>query len=942
MKKILLFASALAGLFLAGSCQRENLEPMESANTVTYTVQLPGALSTKTIGEKDADVAAVTELVYEVYRTEATSADDFTKAEARLFQKRAPITNGTATVEFELVNDQNFRVLFWAQVPGNGVYTFTNLKNVTIAQALNANAENYAAFAGADYIKAGESIVGRTLPLVRPIAQLNIGTDDASLDIEGHQTDVVISTTAVTVNGLSTTFNVAENKAGDISDADYVYKAMPVARTAEYPGLSESTFAVNGINYNYVAMNYVGFAPQMGTNVKVTYTINTENVGTITNTIDNVPVKANHRTNIVGNLITSMSDYTITLNKDWADEELAPEAIYLAATLGGEFTLDEDLVLEAPVVVPANTNFVLNLNGKSIKNTTQSEVFGKGEGIIAYGNLTINGEGTVEGSTMAVWARGNDGAKVTINGGTYKGCAEGFAKGGRSVIYASSGNVIDINGGTFESLSADKTSYANKTEGVYAALNVADNNGMINVYGGTFVGQNPAAPGTEPSAWNATHPNGFVAEGYIVVKEDGFYRVLSGVTIESKDAFETALSNPSVDAINLSTALEYNNTECVIVQKDVTIYADGKTITAGGADDLTPSIAAIGDYDVVIDNANIVGGFVCAQYGADVVVDGGSLKFTDGKSGRNCFYAASNNELTTITIKDVDVNMANASGNTYLCAHGNAIIYVEGGNFYGKPVGSSHPYIKEAELGSYTGKVIITGGTFNFDPSEWVADNYIAIKNADATYTVVSAIKEMEDGAVLDLNGVEFPGTIVAKGNLTIMGDTKVKTLKATNGGTITIEDGKTLTLNNFSFGATANPQALYEIKGGTVTANYGFFQHGIYTLRSNFETGYMYYSFGSDITVYGTFHSMGKGDGLDYVRGKLTIANGGKSIHDKSLWVGQPASWGAMEASLTIENGGYVQANTLSVYEGSSLTYFNDADLKYNTVSGEDYITKK
>ena len=66
--------------------------------------------------------------------------------------------------------------------------------------------------------------------------------------------------------------------------------------------------------------------------------------------------------------------------------------------------------------------------------------------------------------------------------------------------------------------------------------------------------------------------------------------------------------------------------------------------------------------------------------------------------------------------------MANASGNSYLCAHGNAIIYVTGGNFYGKPVGSSHPYVKEVEYGSYKGKVIISGGTFNFNPTEWLAD----------------------------------------------------------------------------------------------------------------------------------------------------------------------------------------------------------------------------
>mgnify|MGYP003288498925 CR=1 FL=1 len=74
-----------------------------------------------------------------------------------------------------------------------------------------------------------------------------------------------------------------------------------------------------------------------------------------------------------------------------------------------------------------------------------------------------------------------------------------------------------------ETIAADKTSYANKTEGVYAALNVADNNGMINVYGGSFYKQNPAAPGTEPAAWNAAHANGFVAEGYFATLIGDYY-----------------------------------------------------------------------------------------------------------------------------------------------------------------------------------------------------------------------------------------------------------------------------------------------------------------------------------------------------------------------------------------------------------------------------------
>ena len=201
-------------------------------------------------------------------------------------------------------------------------------------------------------------------------------------------------------------------------------------------------------------------------------------------------------------------------------------------------------------------------------------------------------------------------------------------------------------------------------------------------------------------------------------------------TAATTDELKDAIENDNVSVVEVTADLTYGSSVAVSIDRDVTINAEGCTISAGGASSLTPSIAVSGEYDVVLNDANIVGGFVGAYYGAYVEVNGGSLKFTDGKSGRNCFYAASTNENTAvIVINDVDVNMANASGNSYLCAHGNAIIYVNGGNFYGKPVGSSNAYVKEAAYGSYTGQVIITGGTFNFDPSEWVADGYVATKN---------------------------------------------------------------------------------------------------------------------------------------------------------------------------------------------------------------------
>ena len=116
MKKLLYSAVAFATLLFA-ACQQENLEPETAGgNTVTYTISVPGALGTKAIG---TNVNAVTELIYEVYRTEAQTEDDYDAAEQLLYKRTATITDGTAYLTLELVNKQNFRVLFWAQVPGD-------------------------------------------------------------------------------------------------------------------------------------------------------------------------------------------------------------------------------------------------------------------------------------------------------------------------------------------------------------------------------------------------------------------------------------------------------------------------------------------------------------------------------------------------------------------------------------------------------------------------------------------------------------------------------------------------------------------------------------------------------------------------------------------------------------------------------------------------------
>ncbi|MBP3662523.1 MAG: right-handed parallel beta-helix repeat-containing protein [Bacteroidales bacterium] len=295
MKKLFYTATLVALSILAASCQRENLEPLD-AQVVTYTVQLPDAIGTKASGDGMT-------LHYEVYRTDEEEATDFTTGATLLYHKEEAFENGVVNLNLELVNNQNFTVLFWAQTNGNDAFDCDDLTNVTISTDLKANQENYAVFSGHDFIESGEQLTGREIKLERPVAQLNIATTAASL--ESFNSIVTIDKSSVTLTGkLATSYNVATLTAGTAADVEFTYSAQ------EAPSGEFKT------DYPYVAMNYVAFVDADGENVKVDYTIKTS-VGDITNTIGNVPLKPNYRTNILGNLITETSDYEVSLEADW-------------------------------------------------------------------------------------------------------------------------------------------------------------------------------------------------------------------------------------------------------------------------------------------------------------------------------------------------------------------------------------------------------------------------------------------------------------------------------------------------------------------------------------------------------------------------------------------------------------------------------------------------
>ena len=681
-------------MLFATSCQNDLDMPQGAGETATVAFNI----STPEIATRAySDGTTATHLQYAVYDAAGNILNDLTKTDATI--------NGSTTVNLKLTTGNTYSVIFWAAAP-NAPYAvnFTNKTMTVDYNGAMSNDEGRDAFYKY-YTFTVNGAQTETIELKRPFAQLNIGTADYAASTSAGYTP---TQSAVKVSNVYSTLNL---KTGAVDGGGEVTFA-----TADIK--KDETFPVAG--NEYLAMNYLLVNGKETVDVEFTYT---DGADAKTRTVGSVPVQRNYRTNIYGQLLTSDVDINVTINPIYNEPDYT---VFEAFANGGTVTLTEDVVIDRPLVVNAGVSAVLNLNGHNIVNTTKSDVYGEGEGIIVYGDLTINGEGTVEGSTMAVWARGNDNAVVNIYGGTYKGCANGFAKGGCSVVYASSGNIINFYGGKVEALVADKTSYADKTNGVYAALNVADNNGMINVYGGRFYKQNPAAPGTEPSAWNAAHPNGFVADGYSAVLADDWYVV--GKTASNVAELKDALSNAPV--VNVEQAIDNGSNALTINGNNLELNMEGNKITAGGQSTNNYAFNVYGS-NVTVNNANVDGAGFAVMQESNLTINDGAINAKPGKSGRNMFYVTGN---STVTVKEGDYNFDRTSC-YFVYVEAGCTCVIEGGNFY-KPLANNASKDSFVNNGS-AGTVIITGGTFNVDPSTWVATGYKAVKNG-SIWTVVA------------------------------------------------------------------------------------------------------------------------------------------------------------------------------------------------------------
>jgi len=147
--------------------------------------------------------------------------------------------------------------------------------------------------------------------------------------------------------------------------------------------------------------------------------------------------------------------------------------------------------------------------------------------------------------------------------------------------------------------------------------------------------------------------------------------------------------------------------------------------------------------DVTVKSAN---GAIGVTDGANLTFNSGSVE-VDSKntSGRYLFYVVGNGSTLTINGGNFDFNKTQNQKRAYIYAGDDTTVYVKGGTF-GKA--STRSGYTAGILG--TGDVIITGGTFGFDPTTWVASGYKAEKVGTNWIVIPASAVIAADDAALD------------------------------------------------------------------------------------------------------------------------------------------------------------------------------------------------
>lgn len=309
MKKFLYITLAAAIALI--SCNKSELDGGEMV-TLDYKVGMPYAVTkAATIG----DGSHVDQVVCAVFENGAEVA-----ALRKTFERNA---DGTfPNYQPSLYLGREYQIVFWAHKAGK--YDVTNMADITYGtNGYATNDENMDAFTLTQTVKINKDktvtvgtgaeaqtmqMTQMTATLKRPFAKLNVGTVASDWPSGGTYYS------RITLSVVQTHFNAVT---GEVVTDKYL------ADQKYYAAIPAQTFEVDGTAYKYVSLNYLF----PGSLAEVTIELATKDFGAddfdpktdvvFEVTKDDVPVRGNQQTNMIGNVLKGELNFTVTIDGDF-------------------------------------------------------------------------------------------------------------------------------------------------------------------------------------------------------------------------------------------------------------------------------------------------------------------------------------------------------------------------------------------------------------------------------------------------------------------------------------------------------------------------------------------------------------------------------------------------------------------------------------------------
>lgn len=498
MKRYFYLAAAIAGLLMAASCQKESFGSLDGDYAdVLFTTEIPSGVATRAI----ADGTTVNKLYYEVYEVTG-EGENRVMGDSPEIDAVAAISGGRTTISVRLQKNKKYTAIFWAQyepesTPQDGEstaspYDVRNLKSIKVSyDNASANDETRDAF-----YAVVPNVESRTtaydVTLKRPFAQVNVATSDYA-EISSNEVNYIQS--ALKVTNVANTFKPLDNTA-TVSGNEELTAIFTKAASPD-----ETLTIGNNTTYKYLAMAYVLVPSNAETSISTISSdiwLNGVNEP-ISVSYEGATLKQNHRTNLIGNILTGYTNFNIVVDKDFDNDNTYAVASYeaLEAAINAEgtyknITLTSDITFgedenATTINIPTNQKVILNLNGNTLTNNIQGarafEITGNNV------NFMVNAEGsnvTFDNDTYGFirLKEGVSGAIVTINGGTFNG----KSNTGTLIRFTTGGNnLVTLNNVTYTDSDEFNTGEnANNATVVYAPNDGIGAGNKLVVNGGEF------------------------------------------------------------------------------------------------------------------------------------------------------------------------------------------------------------------------------------------------------------------------------------------------------------------------------------------------------------------------------------------------------------------------------------------------------------------------